>query len=62
MGEVINLRLVRKRRARATAATQAEANRRKFGRTILEKRAEATATARHEHTLDSARVEGQDDD
>lgn len=62
MGEVINLRLVRKRRARATAATQADANRRKFGRTAAEKQTDAAETVRHECTLDGAFLDGTDDD
>ena len=57
MGEVINLRLARKQRARTEASVQADRNRRMFGRTGAEKAAEAAARARVDATLDGARLE-----
>ncbi|MES2422274.1 MAG: DUF4169 family protein [Pseudomonadota bacterium] len=60
MGEVINLRLARKQRARAEAAVRADQNRRVFGRTAAEKAAEAAVKARIEATLDGARLDGAD--
>ncbi|RMB27644.1 uncharacterized protein DUF4169 [Sphingomonas sp. PP-F2F-G114-C0414] len=55
MGDVINLRLVRKQRARDEALVRADQNRRLFGRTVAEKAADASAKARIEKTLDGAR-------
>ena len=54
MGEVINLRLARKQRARAEAAVRADQNRRMFGRPAAEKAAEAAVKARVDGTLDGA--------
>ena len=48
MGEVINLRLARKRRARADASVRADQNRRAFGRTAAEKAAVSAERARAE--------------
>ncbi|KQS48149.1 MULTISPECIES: DUF4169 family protein [unclassified Sphingomonas] len=55
MGDVINLRLVRKQRAREEASSKADRNRILFGRTAAEKAADAAAKARTEKTLDGAR-------
>lgn len=57
MGDVINLRTARKAKARETAATQADANRAKFGRTKAEKQAEAAEKARLKHLLDGTKLE-----
>ena len=57
MGNVINLRLVRKQRARDEASVRADQNRRLFGRTAAEKVADAGAKARIEKTLDGARLD-----
>jgi len=57
VGEVINLRLARKQRARADAAVRANQNRRVFGRTTAEKAAEAAVKARMDRTLDDAKLE-----
>ena len=62
MGEVINLRLVRKQRSREAASVQADQNRRLFGRTAAEKAADARARAREEKTLDGARLESDPSD
>ena len=58
MGEVVNLRLARKQRARAEAAVRADQNRRAFGRTAAEKAAEAAVKARVAATLDGAKLDG----
>ncbi|MES3153463.1 DUF4169 family protein [Sphingomonas faeni] len=57
MGEVINLRLARKQRARVHAAGRADQNRRVFGRTGAEKAADAAVKARLEATLDGAKLD-----
>ncbi|SFN97343.1 DUF4169 family protein [Sphingomonas sp. OK281] len=57
MGDVINMRLVRKQRARDEASVRADRNRRLFGRTAAEKAADAAAKARIERTLDGARLD-----
>ncbi|MES3099872.1 DUF4169 family protein [Sphingomonas faeni] len=57
MGKVINLRLVRKQRARAEAEVRADQNRRVFGRTAAEKATEAAVKARIDKTLNGARLE-----
>ena len=58
MGQVINLRLARKQRARAEAAVRADQNRRAFGRTAAEKAAEKAVKARVATTLDGAKLDG----
>lgn len=57
MGEVINLRAARKARDRAARADAADANRARFGRTRVEKQADAAEIARREQLLDGARLE-----
>lgn len=57
MGEVINLRVARKQRARADASARADQNRQLFGRTAAEKTRDASEHARIEATLDGARLE-----
>lgn len=57
MGDVINLRSARKAKARATAATRADANRAKFGRTKAEKQADAVEKVRSERLLDGSKLE-----
>ena len=56
MGEVVNLRRARKARDRATAEAEATVNRAAFGRTGAEKKAAVQDAARHERTLDGARL------
>lgn len=55
VAEIVNLRLARKARDRATAARVAAANRAKFGRTRAEREAEAVERARIDRTLDGAK-------
>ena len=57
MGEVVNLRLARKARARIGAQTAAAANRAKFGRTKAERVAMEQEAAREARRLDGAERE-----
>ena len=55
MAEIVNLRAARKARARSDAAAKADANRAKFGRSKVEKKADTAEIARREKLLDGAR-------
>lgn len=57
MGEVINLRAVRKAKARVSREVEAQANRAKFGRTKGEKLREAQEAERAAKLLDGAKRE-----
>ena len=57
MGQVVNLRTVRKQKARAEKEMTAEANRLKFGRTKGEKRKDATEKSRSEKHIDGHKRE-----
>jgi hypothetical protein len=57
VGEVINLRLVRKHRARVAAEVRATENRRVFGRTAAEKATDTAARNRIEKILDGAQLD-----
>ena len=59
MAEIVNLNRARKVKARANAATTAEANRAKFGRTKAERAAEVAEQARRTALLDGAKREDQ---
>ncbi len=54
MGDVINLRTVRKRKAAVEKSTLAEQNRARFGRTKAQRLADAKERARAERLLDGA--------
>lgn len=56
MGEVVNLRLARKRKARVEHDAQAAANRALHGRTKSQKTAEKTARQRGDALLDGHRL------
>lgn len=56
-GEVVNLRMARKARARADASAQAEANRAKFGEPAALRKAREAEAARERARLDGARRE-----
>jgi len=58
MGEVVNLRMARKARARNEAQAKATANRARFGRSNAERHAEETEAARRDRTLDGAARSG----
>jgi hypothetical protein len=60
MAEIINLRMARKTRARATGQAQAEENRARHGRTKGERAATAAETARIDRTVEGARREHRD--
>lgn len=57
MGELVNLRQVKKQQEKAAKAALADANRRLHGRTKTEKAADAAAKAQAEKTLDQARLD-----
>lgn len=57
MGDVVNLRAVRKAKARDAQAVEAQANRAKFGRTKGEKLRDAQEAARAARLLDGAKRE-----
>lgn len=57
MGEVVNLRLARKAKARAGKEATAAANRAAFGRGKAEKAAARAAAQRAAHLLDGAKRE-----
>jgi hypothetical protein len=61
VGDVINLRLVRKQRTRDEASSKADRNRRLFGRTMAQKAADAAAKTRIERALDGARLDSTSD-
>lgn len=57
MGELVNLRQMKKRRAAAEAAAQADANRCKFGRTKAEKQSDSLARDKAQAQLDQAKLD-----
>lgn len=61
MGDVINLRQVRKDKRRAEGQLIAETNRVKHGRTKAAKRLAETARKKHEAVMDGARRERMED-
>ncbi len=61
MGEVINLREVRKRRDRAAREVEAAANRSRFGRTKADRLKDDEAAERARRDLDGKRLENPDD-
>jgi len=60
--EIINLRKVRKAKQRRDAATRAEENRAKFGRTKAEREATGAEKEREARRLDSIRRQGGDEE
>lgn len=57
MAEIVNLRTVRKQKARASKAAQAEQNRALFGRTKGEKQRQAAEKALADRTIDGHKRE-----
>ena len=57
MAEIINLRRARKDKARRKKDSEADANRRRFGRTTAQKAADRDAEARDRQSLDGKRLE-----
>ena len=62
MGEVVNLRLARKRKAREDREVEAAANRALHGRSKAAKRAEETGRQRSEAVLDGHRLDRPEPD
>jgi hypothetical protein len=62
MAEIVNLRRVKKQRARAEQAKVADTNRVLHGRTRAEKDADDRARARREAVLDQARLDSEGGD
>lgn len=61
MGEVVNLRLLRKRKARAEKEKAAERNRAAYGRTKAERERDAAEAGKSRAFLDGHRRDGKDD-
>ncbi len=57
MGDLVNLRLIKKRRAKAVAEADAAARRAQFGRTKAEKRANLGVREWADRMLDQARLD-----
>ena len=62
MGEIVNLRLARKRKAREEREVEAAANRALHGRTKAEKRADETSRGRREAILDGHQLDRPEPD
>ncbi len=62
MIEIVNLRRVRKDKARREREAEADANRRRFGRTKAEKTADEDAESRSARTLAGKRLETEKKD
>tara|TARA_B100001105_G_C22154038_1_gene341457 strand:+ start:307 stop:576 length:270 start_codon:yes stop_codon:yes gene_type:complete len=60
MAEIINLRMARKAKARATAQASADINRTKYGRTMAERQAVEREEETRARLLDGARRERED--
>jgi hypothetical protein len=57
MGEIVNLRLARKRQDRARREAEAAANRARHGRTAAEKRLDTLESERRERAQEGARLD-----
>ena len=57
MGEVVNLKRIRKRNEREQSAREAEANRARFGRNKAERKADEQRTRRASELLDQHRID-----
>jgi Domain of unknown function (DUF4169) len=60
MGQIVNLRLARKRAQRRAAAEEAAENRSKHGRTKAERTLEAAQSAKTARDLDGHRLDTED--
>lgn len=60
MGELVNLKRVKKRNEREASAKQADANRARFGRTKSERVLDEQAKDRAGNLLDQHRIDGGD--
>ena len=61
MAEIINLKQARKDRARRERETEADANRRRFGRTRVQKNADKDADERANKLHDGQRLDSDED-
>jgi hypothetical protein len=57
MSEIVNLRQMKKRRARVEKEAEAAARRTKFGRTKAERKLRAAEQAKAEHDLDGKKLD-----
>jgi hypothetical protein len=62
MADIVNLQRVRKNKARREREAEADANRRRFGRTRAEKKADEDAATRASRSLDSKRLDSEEKD
>ena len=60
MGDVVNLKRVRKRAAKESAAKEADANRARFGRSKSERTRDAQREKRAAELLNQHRLNGED--
>ena len=60
MGDVVNLKRVKKRNEREQSAKQADANRARYGRTKSERVLDEKRTSRANDLLDQHRIDGED--
>ena len=60
MGDVVNLKRVKKRNEREASAKQADANRARFGRTKSERALDEQRKDRSSQLLDQHRIDGGD--
>ena len=60
MAEIVNLKRARKDKARRERDSEADANRRRFGRTKAEKAADKDAEARARQSLDDKQLEPEE--
>ena len=60
MGDVVNLKRVKKRNEREQSAMQADANRARFGRTKAERALDESSKDRASRVLDQHRIDGGD--
>jgi hypothetical protein len=60
--EIVNLRMARKRKARAAEETKAAGNRALHGRSKADRQRERLETERGQRTLDGHRLAAKDDD
>ncbi|HXY90767.1 MAG TPA: DUF4169 family protein [Xanthobacteraceae bacterium] len=61
MGEVVNLRIRRKAKARAERSQKAASNRARFGRSLAERLLVKTETSKRARELDGRRLESGED-
>ena len=61
MGEIVNLKRIKKRNSREQSAREAEANRARFGRSKAEREASARLAQRASELLDQHRIDDGDE-